>query len=500
MAETFEALRRGPGGFEQRVCIKRILPAYADDRAFVEGFLREARTSAALRHANIVHVLDFGEADDSYYLALELIDGLDLRAVLGDSPARRVLEPDVAVLIAGELAAALEHAHAGPTPVVHRDLSPSNTLISCAGEVKLTDFGIARALDGHRLTATGVIKGKVPYLPPEYIEHGRFDQRSDLFALGVLLFELLAGERPFDGESEIDTIRRIVAAEGKSLTALAPRTPPGLVACVERLIAADPAARWASARALLEQLPVINVHQTRRKLAALVQEHMLESSAPGESSTKASPVRSDTAVAPTQAAPRPLSAPPPAGPRASGRAPAAAQVTRTSVKPRARRALSRSALVALGAAGIAFVALLLGFSLRTLRPDGSTAAAPPPLPRARALSAEPALPETSSAAAGSSEPAPAQPGTQLSGTVPPAPPPTENERPRAPAELRVVVIPFGDVWIDGKPLGHAPVSVKLPPGTHEVSVGDGRPEQQRTLSLRSGEHENAVFRRAESRR
>src|SRR5690606_30129034 len=131
MAETFVAVRRGPGGFEQKVCIKRILPAYADDRAFVESFLREARTSAALHHTNIVQVLDFGVADESYYLALELIDGLDLRALLVDEAegGTGALPPEVVALIAGELSTALEHAHAGDVergPIVHRDLSPSN--------------------------------------------------------------------------------------------------------------------------------------------------------------------------------------------------------------------------------------------------------------------------------------------------------------------------------------------------------------------------------------
>src|SRR5690606_16877116 len=129
----------------------------------------------------------------------------------------------------------LEHAHSdvpGRPGIVHRDVSPSNVLISTAGEVKLTDFGIARATSGRGRTATGIIKGKVPYMPPEYIERSQFDPRGDLFSLGVMLYEALAGQRPFDGHSDIDTIRRIVAGHHTHLGALVQSTPAQLVQCV----------------------------------------------------------------------------------------------------------------------------------------------------------------------------------------------------------------------------------------------------------------------------
>src|ERR1700712_1539466 len=243
MAETFLAVRRGPAGFAQRVCIKRILPAYEDDRDFVDSFLDEARTSAALRHANIVQVVDFGlnEADGSHYLALELVDGLDLRALMQrEGP----LDAELVTLIASELAAALAYAHSedeGRPSVVHRDLSPSNVLVSRAGEVKLTDFGIARVIGGSHRTASGVIKGKVPYMPPEYIDGGRFDTRGDLFSLGVLLYELCHGVRPFDGDSEIDTMRRIVSGDRRPFQAPAPRQ---LISCIDRLLQRQPAHRF----------------------------------------------------------------------------------------------------------------------------------------------------------------------------------------------------------------------------------------------------------------
>jgi len=490
MAETFVAIRRGPGGFEQKVCIKRVLPAYAEDPEFSAAFLREAQTSGALRHANIVQVLDFGLADDSYYLALELIDGLDLRALTATSTGRRTLSPELVSLIAGELSAALEHAHTGDSerePVVHRDVSPSNVLVSPAGEVKLTDFGIARALGGTHLTSTGVIKGKVPYLPPEYIERGDFDQRGDLFSLGVLLFELLAGERPFDGESDLDTIRRIASGERASLRELAPDVPANLAACVERLLASAPADRFGSARELLDALPPVATHAARRELGQLVEERArlqrASSRVPPPQARPAQPAAPDdpgqarTLIAPAHHQPgsaRPSSAPVP--------------TTRTRLTaPKPRR--HRGRVAAVSVAGAALLALAAGAALKSYSSArDSVEVQKPPTENTRTLAPpahepppDPRVEET---------PAPAPPAAQS------APAPHDPEKPtRAPAEVRVVVFPFGDVWIDGKALGHAPVTTKLPSGSHEIEVGDGRPEQRRALQFHAGEHQNLVFRR-----
>ena len=163
MAEAFEATRIGAGGFEQRVCLKRVLPAFSDDEAFVSRFQREARLAAQLRHTNIVGVIDAGEIDGAHYMALELVDGVDLRSLLKSSPNERV-SPEMVALIGTDLAFALEHAH---RTLVHRDISPSNILLSRSGEAKLADFGIAKAIDNPQVTASRTAQGKIPYMAPE---------------------------------------------------------------------------------------------------------------------------------------------------------------------------------------------------------------------------------------------------------------------------------------------------------------------------------------------
>jgi serine/threonine protein kinase len=284
MAETFLAVRRGPGGFEQHVCVKRILPSLESDPELVALFMEEARLAAQLRHANITQVVDFGVVAGSHYLALELVDGLDLRALLRALREHgRRLDPPLAVLIAIQLCAALELAH---TPerhrpgVVHRDVSPSNVLVSRAGEVYLTDFGIARALGSKRRTDSGVIRGKVPYMAAEYALEARFDARSDLFSLGVLLFEALAGQRPFDGVTELDTLSRIKEGRHPSLAALCPAAHPSLVAIVEQLLVPRPEERFQSAAALHEALAHVAPPPTAaRQLGELVRS--VAASSPG---------------------------------------------------------------------------------------------------------------------------------------------------------------------------------------------------------------------------
>lgn len=313
MAETFLAIRRGPGGFEQHVCVKRILPFYERDPAFIRDFMEEARLAAQLRHASIAQVVDFGEVEGSHYLALELVDGMDLRTLLRRLAERgERLEAPLVVLVAVELATALDFAHTpsrGRAAVVHRDLSPSNVLVSRTGAVYLTDFGIARAIGDKRITDSGVVRGKVPYMAPEYALRRSFDARTDLFSLGVVLFEALAGQRPFDGATDLDTLQRIEGGHHPSLASLAPATPPGLVAVVEALIRADPATRYQSASHLLGALAPLSPPATAKlELARLVSSL---GEALGDSLLLSSPSRTAALVAePAPRYPEVSSAPP----------------------------------------------------------------------------------------------------------------------------------------------------------------------------------------------
>lgn len=264
MAETFVAVRRGPGGFEQTVCVKRVLPHLAHDPDLTELFIQEARLSARLRHGNIAQVLDFGHHDGRPFLVLELIEGLDLRKLMKE----RELTTGIIVHVAQELAAALDYAH--NEGLVHRDISPSNVLVSRAGEIKLADFGIAKALGNTGFARTGVVKGKVPYMAPEYARQGHYDPRSDLFSLGVLLYELVSGRRPFDGANDAVTLQNLTRGTHVPLIEAAPDTNAEFAAAIERCIAVAPDDRFPSVRALRDALADLAPPATARRILGKV--------------------------------------------------------------------------------------------------------------------------------------------------------------------------------------------------------------------------------------
>ena len=255
MREVFLARVVGAAGFEARVVIKRILPHLAQDPAFVRRFVDEGKLTATLRHAGIAQVLDLGVEDGVVYLAMEYVDGRDLRALTRLATAYGPA-PSVAlrVHILTRVLEALDFAHratdeAGrPAGVIHRDVSPSNVMLSRAGEVKLLDFGIARAISRTGgATTTGTIQGKYGYMSPEQAAGAHLDPRSDQFSVGVMAWELFAGRRPFDGPNDLKTLDNVRTAEPGPLHAAAAETPPEVSEAVARMLSKAPEGRFPTA-------------------------------------------------------------------------------------------------------------------------------------------------------------------------------------------------------------------------------------------------------------
>ena len=254
MAETFLALRRGLHGVEQRVCLKRVLPAFAADPSFLRQFEREASIASTLRYTGIVAVVEFGDVEGAKYLALELVDGIDLRDYLASRPGQK-LDPTTVARLALDLGYSLRYAHDPVRAVVHRDVSPANVMLSRTGEVKLADFDVARVMSSAAPTTSTGVRGKIAYMCPEHLRGEELDGRADLFALGVLLYECLCGQRPFYGAHDVEIMRRVAAGERPHVREFAPSdTPAALLAAIEGLLATDRDARTPDATALIDSV------------------------------------------------------------------------------------------------------------------------------------------------------------------------------------------------------------------------------------------------------
>ena len=207
MAEIWKAKVSGPSGFVKFLALKMILPDISEDRVFVPMFIDEAKLEASLSHPNLIHVFDFGELDEQMYLAMEYVPGGNVDRLLSRMhKAGEKLSTELAIYIAREVARGLAYAHGkcdaagAPLGIVHRDVSPQNILVSSTGEVKLGDFGIAKAASVIPRTAAGHVRGKLAYMSPEHVSSKQLDGRSDLFSLGVVLYEMCTGQRLFGGQ------------------------------------------------------------------------------------------------------------------------------------------------------------------------------------------------------------------------------------------------------------------------------------------------------------
>ncbi len=279
MAEVWKARISGPGGFQRTLVIKRILPHLVEDDHFKKMFVAEARLSARLNHANIVQVFELGDVGGELFLAMEYVRGQDLVNVVRAQLVRGAPPPGLGAFVAREVCRALAYAHAltddngVPLRLIHRDVSPSNVMLSFDGAVKLLDFGIAKALAeaNENRTVTGTLKGKFGYMSPEQVEGKDVDHRSDLFAVGVVLFETLTGKRLFKGASDIQTIAMVRDAKVEPPSQYNPAVPPELDAVCLKALARHPDERWSGCDEMAVALDEV-VHQLKwgpERLASL---------------------------------------------------------------------------------------------------------------------------------------------------------------------------------------------------------------------------------------
>lgn len=275
MADVFLSVARGQMGFNKLAVIKRLRQALAEESAFRNMFLDEARLAARLSHPNIVHTYEVGEQNGVYFIAMEYLEGQSLNKVLKESLRRKeIIEPEVSVRVVADALAGLGYAHelrdydGRPLSIIHRDISPHNIFVTYDGHTKLVDFGIAKAALSSTETEVGVLKGKVAYMSPEQAMGQRIDARSDLFAMGIVLWELLAQQRLMTGESAANTLHKLMNEPIPRLSTVLPQIDPTLEMLVARALEKDPNLRWQSAaemRAALESWLADLPHPTRQE-------------------------------------------------------------------------------------------------------------------------------------------------------------------------------------------------------------------------------------------
>ncbi len=261
MAEVYKARMSGVDGFQKIVAIKKILPHMAASEDFISMFADEAKLAAQLNHPNIIHIYDLGKVENSYYIAMEYVEGRDLRSILKSGAEHGLpLPPELALFIASKLAAALDYAHrrkdfnGHDLSLVHRDVSPQNVLISYEGDIKLCDFGIAKAASKSSQTQAGALKGKLQYMSPEQASGKALDRRSDLFSLGSVLYEMLTGEKLFAGDSDLTILEQVRNVKASAPSAKNPDVPKRADTIVLKALAKSPEDRYQNASDLQRDL------------------------------------------------------------------------------------------------------------------------------------------------------------------------------------------------------------------------------------------------------
>ncbi|HVZ74566.1 MAG TPA: serine/threonine-protein kinase [Polyangia bacterium] len=280
MAEVFRAVVKGPQGWERELVVKRILPTLSGNAEFVKMFIREAKISALLVHPNIVQTFEFGEAEGTYFIAMEGVQGVTLRELLTKLKKEQRAMPFMVIAdIARQVLTGLDYAHTlrGPDgaalEIVHQDVSPTNIMLAFNGTVKVLDFGIARAASfAEEEAKKGLIKGKVAYLAPEQVNLQPFDHRIDIFALGIVMHEMMTGVRLFQAKNDIARMRQLLSQPIPPPSAVNAAVPRELDRIVMKALEVDPTQRYQSASAMAADLErtMIAARHSSRDLAKLL--------------------------------------------------------------------------------------------------------------------------------------------------------------------------------------------------------------------------------------
>ncbi len=507
MAEIFFGERRGAMDFRREVCIKRIRPNLSGDSSFVQMFIDEARICSRLRHSNIVAIDDFGSTDGQLYICMEWVHGIDV-ARLGKrlvAEGRRI-PIDAALFILSEVLRGLEYAHGKhdngvALDIVHRDVTPHNVLVSYAGEVKLSDFGIAKATSRLHHTQGDLVKGKLSYMAPEQATGKALDGRTDLFALGICAYELIAGQRPFQGKDR-EVISTMLRGERAPLRTLRPDIPPAVEKWVDKLLQHEMANRYPTAAAALDALQTIPFATGGRSLTTLLAEFypdqasvvtpaigaapkpvVLESTRPQRAVAESTAVYDasageETAITPPPVftpVPPPIVAPAPSPEPTSTSLPFAATAPSAPVVTPTPRSLVRRAAVPVVL--VVLVAVVVAVFATRETPTDPVPRTPP-----AAVRAEPPVTPPP-------QPPPVVPPPPHAPVVVAAPPPPPVEQP---ATLTVIVQPWGDVTLDGRPLPSRRATVAPGPHTLVASQRGGRSTSRR-LTLAPGQDERVVM-------
>ena len=518
MAEVFLGSTMGAEGFSRKVAIKRVLPGFSDNPSFAQMFVSEAQISAQLQHPNIVSVLDFDrDAENRLFLVMELIEGRDLDTLLQTG----VLPWPVTIFVISEVLRGLGHAHDLPVGgtirgIVHRDVSPHNVLLSWEGAVKVSDFGIAKAKAASEATASVFIKGKPAYMSPEQANGEALDGRSDLFAVGIMLWEMLVGRRLFTGDDTRATLAAVLFGQIPRPRAQRPEIPPDLEHVAMKLLERDLPARYATAEdAIADLLECADAAKNGREQLV----HTLVERFPQQAPVRSSKRHALHTPGPIQPVSRPVadgSRPyTPAAPIPSiGAVRAAAtgtmdpQYQTPTVNghspPKSRVLILVAALVA--SAAVAFAIVLAVTHGRGKPADagagsGSAAIATTPTPTtttgsgsAAAVVAQVTVPD-----AGMPDAPVVIVDASVAATTPPdAKKDASSDHSSHPAAqktgaLTVRAFPVMSVLVDKKRYGETPVTIKLPVGSHKLELTNAELGTDTTQTITISENQTTTI-------